>query len=74
VLQGAVFLAAAFALVATLAHLAPGGIPGILAWAEHGERARVFHLEPLFALADASAFGTAVLGALFLTLAVRSTS
>lgn len=73
VLQGAVFLAAAGALLATLVQLAPGGMTGMLAWADVGARTRVLHLDPLFGLADGRAFGTAVLGAFFLTLATHAT-
>jgi SSS family solute:Na+ symporter len=73
VLQGAVFLAAAAALLATLVHHAPGGMSQILTWADEGARTRILHLDPLFGLANGSAFGTAVLGAFFLTLATHAT-
>lgn len=72
-LQAGVFVLAAGAALAVLAGAVEGGLPGIFAWAAPAERARVFHLEPLFALADARPLGVALAGGFFLTLATHAT-
>ncbi len=72
-LQGAVFLAAAAALVAAVAGIAPDGLADVWSWAEAGGRQRVAHLDPLFSLGDGRALGTAIVGAFFLTLATHAT-
>jgi SSS family transporter len=72
VVQGAVLLLAAAATLAAL--LSAAGGPGpLLDWAAGGERARILHLDPWLSLRDGRAFGSAVIGALFLTLATHAT-
>lgn len=72
-LQGAVFLAAALALVGAIVVVAPEGLAGVLTWAEPDDRTRILHLEPFVSLADGRALGSAVIGAFFLSLATHAT-
>jgi SSS family transporter len=72
-LQGAVFLAAATALLAAIAALAPDGIVGAFSWGTAAGRTTVLHLDPLLSVGDGRALGSAILGAFFLTLATHAT-
>lgn len=72
-LQAAVFVLAAGAIAIALAGAAPGGIGEITGWAAAEGRMRVIQLEPLFSLGSAQAFGAAVAGGFFLTLATHAT-
>jgi len=72
-LQGGVFLGGALALLGAIAVRTPGGLGGVLAWGAAEGRTRVFHVDPLFALADGRTLGAAVVGAFFLTLATHAT-
>ncbi|MCP4003436.1 MAG: sodium/solute symporter [bacterium] len=71
--QAAVFLISALSVVAVLAAQMPGGISGILDWAEQAERSRVFHFDPLFSLSQSRPFLVGVIGGFFLTLATHAT-
>jgi Na+/proline symporter len=73
VLQGALFIVAGGVLLATVAAETSGGLPAVLEWAGEQRRIRVFHLDPMFSLLDGDAFGVAVIGAFFLTLATHAT-
>jgi SSS family solute:Na+ symporter len=72
-LQGAVFVAAAIALVVAAVSSVDGGLSSVLSWAaEHG-RTRIFVGPPWFSLSDSRPFGTAIVGGFFLTLATHGT-
>ncbi len=72
-LQAGVFLAGAAALLFAATAAVPGGMDALLSWGADNDRLRIFHLEPLFSIHDGQAFGTAVVGGFFLTLATHGT-
>lgn len=72
-LQAAVFLAGAGALLWAAVSAVPGGLEGVLAWADAGGRTRVFELSPWITWSDSRGFGTALAGGFFLTLATHGT-
>lgn len=71
-LQGAVFVVAAVALVATVTTQA-GGLPALWQWGAAEGRTDIFRFAPLFELRSSGAFGTAFVGGFFLTLATHAT-
>ncbi len=71
-LQGAIFVVAAFALVAAVT-ATEGGPAALLSWAGAEGKTRVFTWQPLFDLQANLGFGTAVIGGFFLTLATHAT-
>ncbi|MBW2386561.1 MAG: hypothetical protein JRG92_23270 [Deltaproteobacteria bacterium] len=73
VLQGALFVVAAVAILIALALQTAGGLGAIFEWASEHERNRVLYADPLFSLGDGRAFGVALIGAFFLTLATHAT-
>jgi len=73
VLQAGVFVLGAGALLYTLASLVPGGLANVFEWASEAGRSRVFHTSPWFAWQDGRAFGMALIGGFFLTLATHTT-
>jgi Na+/proline symporter len=73
ILQAGVFLAGAIALLVAAASAIPGGLGGLLEWAQSGGRMQVFTFSPLFSWTDSRGFGTAVVGGFFLTLATHGT-
>ena len=72
VLQGGVFIVAAFALVY---HVSDGlsGVGALLDWGASEKKTDVFQFAPFFTLGTSLGFGTAVLGGFFLTLATHAT-
>ncbi len=73
VLQAAVFLAGALALLAAAIGNVPGGLGEVLDWAGDGGRSRIFTFSPLFTWGDSRGFGTALVAGFFLTLATHGT-
>ena len=71
--QAVLLLIGALAVLFVLANAAPQGVTSITDWAAATERTQILHLTPLFSWTDGRAFGTALLGAFFLTLATHST-
>ena len=72
VLQGAVFIVAACALVYSVSDgLTTAGT--VLDWGAAGEKTTVFQWKPFFTLTTSLGFGTAVVGGFFLTLATHAT-
>ena len=72
VLQGAVFIVAACALVYSVSD----GLMSMgesLRWAERGGKTAVFQWQPFFTLTTSLGFGTALVGGFFLTLATHAT-
>jgi len=73
VLQGALFVLAAAAILVVLATQTDGGLGAVFDWAGESGRRRVIYAEPLFSLSDGRVFGVALLGGFFLTLATHAT-
>ena len=73
VLQAALLLIGAVALLASLGGSAEGGLSEIARWGDAGGRLDIFHPTPLLSLVDSSALGVALFGGFFLTLATHST-
>lgn len=73
VLQAAVFLTGAGALLWAAVSAVPGGLDGVLDWAVPRGRVQVFELSPWLTWRDGRGFGTALVGGFFLTLATHGT-
>ena len=72
-LQAALFLTSATTMLWILSGADHGGFAAIFEWAEAADRTRIFHLEPLFAVASARPLGVGIAGGFFLTLATHTT-
>jgi len=72
-LQAGLLLLGASAVLWVLVDATPGGLGGLIGWADDQGRNQLLHLTPVFSMTDGRALGTALLGGFFLTLATHST-
>jgi SSS family solute:Na+ symporter len=72
VLQGAVFVFAACALLWSVTSV-EGGVTAVFDWGTANGKTKIFQWTPLFTMSTSLGFGTALIGGFFLTLATHAT-